>query len=126
MKIIISTIGTVVVLMISVLFYSYRTFKLKSEGAVDNTHSFPTELTYHTSQSGHIIVHVLINNKRLPFILDSGASNMIFEEYKSAFDFGACKGPSFGIGSGKGFFITQMYKLDSINIEDIKFNNLTF
>jgi len=77
------------------------------------------------SNSGHILIDVKFKNKNkpLPFILDSGASNMIFKKYSSKFDL-VTAGYSMGIGSNGNIFWSSIDELKRIKIGGFQFQNL--
>jgi len=87
-----------------------------------------TEITTDTipfrlSQSGHIIIDVTVgdNPGSYPFILDSGASNMIFRN-EPEFNFDR-EGWGFGIGSKGDFFISPILKIEKLGINGLIFKN---
>lgn len=82
-------------------------------------------IPFRYSNSGHILIDVSLedNNKTYPFILDSGASNMIFKNQDLKIDLES-NGYSFGIGSSGNIFWTGIKKINQLQIGNLKFKNL--
>ncbi|UJH92648.1 hypothetical protein LZ575_09360 [Antarcticibacterium sp. 1MA-6-2] len=77
------------------------------------------------SPSGHILIKIKINenDKSYPFILDSGASNLIFSKHASQFNLKE-RGASLSFGSNSRYFFASVNQLDRIKIGDLEFKNI--
>lgn len=77
------------------------------------------------SSSGHILINVIIEGSETayPFILDSGASNFIFNDHADEFDLDF-NGWAIGLGANGNFFIPKIKKIDSLQIGNLKFKNI--
>jgi len=129
MKKIFKIIGLLIVifLIIGGIFSYMLNSNFKNLGhveLVDNKNNDTIPFRY--SNSGHILIDVsLDNNKTFPFILDSGASNMIFENFQSRKDLDN-NGYSIGIGSSGSIFWSTIKRINHLRIGNLKFKNLHF
>jgi hypothetical protein len=115
----VASILFVIVILICLQLNNYK--KLESVEIND----FELEVIPFTlSNSGHIVVNVKVQgkDKNYPFILDSGASNIIFKNKISEFDF-----ENNGVGIGKGangsYFFSRIKNINTIHIKSISFKN---
>ena len=120
--------GFVVVLFLilfGLLIYNFISNKRILESA-DLVGEFVTDtIPFDYASSGHMLINIKINgsDKYYPFILDSGASNMIFAGHSSEFDV-EDKGTSLSFGSRGNYFLASVNQLDRINIGNFEFQNV--
>lgn len=121
-KIFVLLISVLLIIVLFLVYYQYNNYKKLESVEINN---FGLEVIPFTlSNSGHIIVNVKLNgdDTLYPFILDSGASNIIFKNKLSKFQF-----ENNGLGIGKGangnYFLTDIKKIESLTIKKILFEN---
>lgn len=127
MKKIIKILGISILVFITIsaisIYILYSNYKKLKTVDIENTFAKHT-IPFYYSRSGHIVidVHVQDSNRTYPFILDSGASNIIFKSNISQFNL---KHNGYGIGKGANanYFFTSIKKVDSIKIESLVFKN---
>ena len=122
LKIFALLISILLVIVLFLVYYQYNNYKKLESVEINN---FGVEIIPFTlSNSGHILISVKINDDDTvyPFILDSGASNIIFKNKLSEFQF-----ENSGLGIGKGangnYFLTDIKKIERLNIKKISFKN---
>ena len=108
------------------VFYIRTSNKKLIEGNVSSAVLNDT-LDFHFSSSGHIIIQVksLKDGIEYPFLLDSGASNMIFKKDFKGLNF-KDNGYGFAIGFNGGGFFTTVKKASPIKIGEQMFSDLNF
>ncbi len=82
------------------------------------------EIPYEYTYSGHIKIYVEIEGQKYPFILDSGASNMLFGDDRNLS--GGFKGFGIGIDSNGTFFLTSIRSVKSLSIGSLAAEDLRF
>lgn len=119
-------LGVVLVLSIigiAIVYSNYK--KLASVEIESNFETDTIPFTY--SNSGHILIDVKVqgSEKVYPFIVDSGASNMLFGNNSAELD---AENTSFGIGRGSSgnYFFTKIKKIDSLKFGSTSFKNVSF
>lgn len=105
------------------IWIQFSNFKKLEKVEIENF-SITDTIPFSYSNSGHILIDVKVegSERTYPFILDSGASNMIFENKSSEFNF-KNNGIGIGIGVNGSFFFTSIKKVDSFKIETLEFEN---
>jgi hypothetical protein len=127
-KKILKGIGILILLVVIFIgFIIYNTsaqYKKLSQGDLISNIAVDT-IPYIYSSTGHILLNVKINGSKdeYPFMLDSGASNFIFNKFQNENEL---KKNGYAIGrnsSGKIFF-SKIKKIDSLQINNLSFINL--
>nr|WP_319272435.1 hypothetical protein [uncultured Draconibacterium sp.] len=79
------------------------------------------------SSTGHIVipVHIQDSKETFSFILDTGASNMIFSSRKDQFNFKR-NGFGIGLGSSLNFFTTKINQCSLVQIGALRFEKVNF
>ena len=112
-------------LLLGLSVYNFISNKRIMESA-ELTGEFVTDtIPFQMAPSGHILIKARINgsDQSYPFILDSGASNLIFSNHSSEFELQE-KGSSLGFGSNGSYFSASVHRLDQIQIGDLEFRNI--
>ncbi len=123
-KILISLLVLTFVTPVLVIVYAFQSFKIKARGEIINSPSNFIEIPYRYNETGHIVIIAKINGQSFPFIIDSGASNMIFAGNGLRYD--RFKGFGFGIDSNGEFVLSRMGSVGSVEIGDMVFSDLRF
>ncbi|GGZ65928.1 aspartyl protease family protein [Mesonia mobilis] len=127
MKRIFKIISITILILLSVsvfaIFTQYRNYK-KLETVKFNNSFVKDTIPFYYSNSGHILIDVSIqgSKKTYPFILDSGASNMVFNPNINKFNFES-NGYAIGKGASGNYFLSKIKKINSINIRSLKLKN---
>lgn len=127
MKRIFKIIGVSILSILSILaitvFILYSNFKKLETVDIENTF-VRDSIPFYYSSTGHILIDVEIQDskKTYPFILDSGASNMIFTPNTSIFNF-ENNGFDLGKGANGKYFFTRIKKVNRIKIQSLIFKN---
>lgn len=107
-----------------IVFMLFIQQKVLSRGSYELSTTTDT-IDFYYSSTGHILVDVYFPeyDQTYPFILDCGASNFLFSEHASKFNF---RRSSFGLGKGaKGnFFTTRILKFGNIQIGNIQLEDI--
>lgn len=128
MKKILKIIGVLFLLIIIVIgifiFNTSSQFKKLSAGELTMEYIKDT-IPFSYSASGHILINAKINDneKDYKFILDSGAASFVFTNLREEIQL---ENNGFGIGknSSGSFFTSKIKKINSLQIENLKFTNL--
>jgi len=82
-------------------------------------------IPFRWSPTKHILVDVKINNsnKTYPFLLDSGASTMVFDNLLAEHDLPDI-GNGFSIGTSGGFIFPDIYGIERLDLEGIFFKEV--
>ena len=77
------------------------------------------------SSSGYILIEAKVNGgeETYPFILDSGASNMVFSTFTNGYHL-ENNGFGISIGSAENLFLTRIKEINSLQIGNIEFREL--
>lgn len=124
LKIFAISFAVLLLLFISFIYLMYSNFeKLGHADLINYHHNDTIPFTY--SNSGHILIDVRLEGDTItyPFILDSGASNIIFNKEDSDIEL-ENDGFSFGIGASRNFFWSRIKKLDKIQLGSLTFENI--
>lgn len=110
----------IIIIAIGIQLSNYKKLEIGEIKNISVTDTIP----FTFSNSGHILIDVQVKGSKrtYPFILDSGASNMIFESKSSEFNL-ENNGIGIGIGANGNFFFTGIKKVDSIKIQSLEFKN---
>ncbi|WP_299838216.1 aspartyl protease family protein [uncultured Tenacibaculum sp.] len=120
-------IGILIVFGGGTLYYFIKQQEKLGEGELFFGEKTSVTIPFYYSTSGHILIDVKFENskKAYPFILDSGASNFIFKHHSSEFELES-NGKAIGRGATGNFFLTSIKKVDAIEIDNIRIENLNF
>jgi hypothetical protein len=82
------------------------------------------EIPYRYNSTGHIVIDVEVKGKIYPFIMDSGASNMLFSQFGVEDD--GFRFFGFGVDSNGAPFFPMLKKMNQFRIGQISFSDFTF
>ncbi len=118
-------ISIVVVLFVLLIINTYSQYKKLEYADIENGFSCDT-IPFTYSGSGHILVKVKVNDsdEDYLFILDSGASNIIFSNYSGHKSLES-NGFGISVGANKNIFFTRTKKISSLQIGDANFKNVS-
>jgi hypothetical protein len=124
-----SLLGAVLLIICAVVLIVFNVsnqYKKMMKGemiSLQETDTIP--FTY--SSSGHIVIQAKLPGleQEQSFILDCGASNMLFKGHCNGIEF-KNNGFGFGIGAGGNFFTTKIKEIESIQIGSYKFKEINF
>ncbi len=107
-------------------FYFFKQLEKLGRGTLSLEESTIT-IPFYYATSGHMLIDVYINDSKQPqpFILDSGANNMIFKHHSEQLDL-ETNGKAIGIGATGRVFLSTIKKVDSIRVEKAIFKDLNF
>nr|WP_321354581.1 hypothetical protein [uncultured Draconibacterium sp.] len=124
-----SLLGIIIIAISCIVFIVFnigRQHKKMMQGEmVTETPTDTIPFTY--SSTGHIVipVHIQGSKETFSFILDTGASNMIFSSRKDQFNFKR-NGFGIGVGSSLNFFTTKINQCNLVQIGAFKFKEVNF
>jgi len=124
LKIFALSFAVLLLLLISFIYLMYSNFeKLGHADIVNENHN--DTIPFYYSNSGHILIDVSLEDDTTtyPFILDSGANNIIFNKEDSDIEL-ENNGFSFGIGASRNFFWSRIKKLNKIQLGSLTFENI--
>ncbi|MGJ3234151.1 PDZ domain-containing protein [Marivirga sp.] len=124
LKIFAISFAVLLLLFISFIYLMYSNFeKLGYADIVNENHN--DTIPFYYSNSGHILIDVSLEDDTAtyPFILDSGASNIIFNKEDSDIEL-ENNGFSFGIGASGNFFWSGIKKLNKLQLGNLSFENI--
>ncbi|TCI93035.1 aspartyl protease family protein [Tenacibaculum sp. M341] len=112
--------------LVVAFFYFYKQLGKLGEGTL-SFNKETTKIPFYYASSGHMLIDVKVNDSQetKPFILDSGASNMIFKHHSEKLNL-ETNGKALGIGATGRVFLSSIKKIDSIKVEDVGFKDLNF
>lgn len=123
-NIILSTIFFSIIIFIVSTAYLYNILKTVEQVELVNE-TINESIPFYYSSTNHIVIDVKINGskKKYPFILDSGANTMVFDNLLKEQNLPDI-GDSFSIGAGGGFLFPDIYQVNHLDIGNIKFKNI--
>lgn len=115
-------LGLIIIIIVAIGI-QLSNYKKLEKVEIENL-SLTDTIPFTYSNSGHILIDVQVEGSRktYPFILDSGASNIIFDNKSSEFNF-ENNGIGIGVGSNGNFFFSSIKKVDNIKIQSLEFKN---
>ena len=128
MKKFLKIIGVLFLLIIiTIILFVYNTssqFKKTNQGELV-TDVITDTISFTYSSSGHILLTAKINGNEndYKFILDSGASNFIFEKFQKENKLDN-NGYAIGRNSSGSIFFSKIRKIDSLKLGNLKFINI--
>jgi len=122
-KLIIAFLLCGLLLFIGFILYGMWFFKTMEKGEV-LTQEVNTTIPFYWSDSGHMLVDVSINNQQYPFLLDSGASTMVFDNLLETQSLPFI-GKGMGMGTGGGWFFPSIYRVDQLSINGIQLSGVS-
>lgn len=117
---------TVPLISLFFLIYAIRTHFVMKEGKLTAISKQVAVIPFDFGSNGHVIIQVKIKGRYYPFILDTGASNSIFNNSLTKDLTDGYKGPAFNIGFYGDFFLNSIYKVEQLAISDFIFEDLSF
>ena len=125
------TIGVLTLIVFGFGVFLYFQFTAQNEkiGRIDDINYGNTaiQIPFTYSKTNHVIVELSIDNseKKYPFILDSGASSMLFKNSNSNFDFETI-GRAISFDAYMTPFFTKIKRIPKISISNVKATNVSF
>ncbi|ADF54700.1 MAG: hypothetical protein CMP12_09850 [Zunongwangia sp.] len=116
----------VLIVLIGSIFYFTSGLSELSDAKLE-FHGTHDTIPFRLSNSGHILIDVGSGKekKTYPFILDSGASNVVFERFEDDFDLND-NGYTPSFGSSGNFFWSEIKEVDQLEIGNLKLTDLNF
>ncbi|MEM6316911.1 MAG: aspartyl protease family protein [Bacteroidota bacterium] len=118
-KVVAIVVGSMLSLFLVFCIYVNWLFKVMDNASLIKD-SEAREIPFYWSETGHMVVEVVIDNKKFPFIIDSGAGTIIFPNFLEL-QKAAYIGPGFAMGAGGGFIFPSIHRIDTVRITDITF-----
>lgn len=111
---------------IFIIFNISRQHKKMMQGEMVSDSIIDT-IPFTYSSTGHIVipVHIQGSKEAFSFILDTGASNMIFSSHKDQFNFKR-NGFGIGLGSSLNFFTTKINSCNALQFGAFRFEGVNF
>lgn len=127
LKFFLGTLTVLLIIFIASISYMFYIFNILDNVKLINENNKISKqvIHYRYSTMGHIIIDVNINNSKetYPFILDSGASTYVFDNFLE-YNYLPSIGKSPVIGSGGGGFLSSIYQIDTLALGKIRFNSV--
>lgn len=124
-KVLLSFLAIFIIVFVVTTFFISNLYKTKDSVKLV-TEVVEQTIPFHWSSTRHILVDVKINNSNdtYPFLLDSGASTMVFGNLLAAYKLPDI-GNSFSIGTSGGFLFPDLYRIDQLEVAGISFKDVS-